>query len=139
MPPNPATPLTPPKGADKLKKQIQTAARQAQAAGPASPLRPLLDAVRGLAPPAGLVRDIGAAVGEDGDVLESASEQVCCGREGASYSEGWIVPREPWGADVRQPPLQQALGVAAAPSPAPRLPPTPLSRSSARRARACAA
>jgi hypothetical protein len=39
-----------------------------------------LEAVRGLAPPAGLVRDIGLAVGEDGDVQESASEQVRPGR-----------------------------------------------------------
>ncbi|KIY94552.1 DNA mismatch repair protein MutS2 [Monoraphidium neglectum] len=63
-------------GADKLRKQIQTVARQMGAGGRDSPLRPLLAAVAGLSPPAALVRDIGFAIGEDGEVQEAASAQV---------------------------------------------------------------
>lgn len=68
-------------GADKLKKQIQTAARQAppgggRAGGAGGALRPLLSAVARLRPPLALARDVSAAIGEDGEVNESASERV---------------------------------------------------------------
>ncbi|GBF93591.1 DNA mismatch repair protein [Raphidocelis subcapitata] len=63
-------------GAEKLRKQIQTTARQSGAGGRDGPLRPLLAAVSGLSPPAALIRDIGYAVGEEGEVQDAASEQV---------------------------------------------------------------
>lgn len=80
----PPLPLCPPPGAQKLRKQIQTTARQSGASGA---LRPLLSAVAGLSPPAALVRDVGYAVGEEGEVQDAASEQVGLGRVGAA---GWM-------------------------------------------------
>ena len=46
------------------------------ATGRDSPLRPLLGAVAGLTTPTALIRDIGYAIGEDGEVQEAATEQV---------------------------------------------------------------
>jgi hypothetical protein len=86
-----STPPSP--GAEKLKKQIQMVSRQQQAGGREGALRPLLSAVAGLAAPAALVRDIGAAVGEDGEVQEGASEQVrgcAVGRLGRGMELVWI-------------------------------------------------
>lgn len=63
-------------GADRLKRQIQLVARQNNVTNKDSPIWPLLAAVAAVSTPKGLMRDIAAAVNEDGQLADSASEQV---------------------------------------------------------------
>ncbi|WIA43850.1 hypothetical protein OEZ86_010265 [Tetradesmus obliquus] len=63
-------------GADRLKRQVGLVARQNNATQRNGPLGPLLDAVAAVRVPAALMRDINAAINEDGELADSSSEQV---------------------------------------------------------------
>ncbi|KAF6255024.1 hypothetical protein COO60DRAFT_258769 [Scenedesmus sp. NREL 46B-D3] len=63
-------------GADRLKRQVNLVARQNNATQRGGPLEPLLEAVAGVRVPAALMRDINAAINEDGELADSSSEQV---------------------------------------------------------------
>lgn len=63
-------------GADRLKRQVSLVARQNSATSRTGPLAPLLAAVGAVRVPGGLMRDITAAINEDGDLADSSSEQV---------------------------------------------------------------
>jgi hypothetical protein len=65
-----------PTGADRLKRQVNLVARQNNALQRNGPLGPLLEAVAGVRVPAGLMRDITAAINQDGELADSSSEQV---------------------------------------------------------------
>lgn len=65
-----------PAGADRLKRQIALVARQNRITGRDSPLRPLLDATGAVNVPRGLMGAITAAIKEDGELADNASEQV---------------------------------------------------------------
>jgi hypothetical protein len=72
-------------GADRLKRQIALVARQHRATGRDSPLRPLLDATAAVAVPRGLMGAITAAIQEDGELADNASEQVGRWRGGGCF------------------------------------------------------
>jgi hypothetical protein len=63
-------------GADRLKRQVNLVARQNNALSRTGPLGPLLEAVAAVRVPAALMRDITAAINEDGELADSSSEQV---------------------------------------------------------------
>jgi hypothetical protein len=71
-------------GADRLKRQVNLVARQNNALQRNGPLGPLLEAVAGVRVPAGLMRDITAAINEDGELADSSSEQVRVGQAACS-------------------------------------------------------